>query len=69
MQGPMTFNSTWTSAGDAEVTMGQVSPSKHPWGIVFTILGTVLLDFDADACQSPSRAYMLDVTIPGKGKV
>lgn len=39
---------------------------SHPWGLVFTVIGTVLLDFDADACQSPSRAYMLDVTIPGK---
>jgi len=36
----------------------------HPWGVFFTILGTVLLDFDADACQSPSRAYLLDVTLP-----
>lgn len=36
----------------------------HPWGILFTIIGTVLLDFDADACQSPSRAYLLDVTLP-----
>ncbi|XP_055541477.1 proton-associated sugar transporter A [Wyeomyia smithii] len=42
---------------------GPPRPS-HPWGIFFTILGTVLLDFDADACQSPSRAYLLDVTIP-----
>ncbi|CAB0036072.1 unnamed protein product [Trichogramma brassicae] len=40
-----------------------VQPS-HSWGIFFTILGTVLLDFDADACQSPARAYLLDVTIP-----
>lgn len=40
--------------------------ADHPWGVVFTILGTVLLDFDADACQSPSRAYLLDVTVPGK---
>nr|XP_045588499.1 membrane-associated transporter protein-like isoform X2 [Procambarus clarkii] len=37
---------------------------SHPWGIFFTIVGTMLLDFDADACQSPSRAYLLDVTIP-----
>ncbi|KAL1132241.1 hypothetical protein AAG570_010198 [Ranatra chinensis] len=37
---------------------------SHPWGVLFTILGTVLLDFDADACQSPARAYLLDVTIP-----
>lgn len=38
--------------------------ASHTWGIFFTILGTVLLDFDADACQSPSRAYLLDVTVP-----
>ena len=38
--------------------------SSHKWGIFFTILGTVLLDFDADSCQSPSRAYLLDVTLP-----
>ncbi|XP_063930780.1 proton-associated sugar transporter A [Zophobas morio] len=37
--------------------------NSHPWGILFTVLGTVLLDFDADACQSPARAYLLDVTI------
>ncbi|CAF4815374.1 unnamed protein product [Pieris macdunnoughi] len=36
----------------------------HPWGVFFTIIGTVLLDFDADACQSPARAYLLDVTVP-----
>lgn len=40
----------------------------HSWGIFFTILGTILLDFDADACQSPSRAYLLDVIVPGKLK-
>ena len=39
---------------------------SHPWGVFFTVVGTVLLDFDADACQSPSRAYLLDVTLPGK---
>lgn len=42
------------------------TPNIHPWGIFFTILGTVLLDFDADACQSPARAYLLDVTVTGK---
>lgn len=38
---------------------------SHPWGIFFTVLGTVLLDFDADACQSPARTYLLDVTVTG----
>lgn len=42
----------------------RVNVPPHPWGVFFTILGTVLLDFDADACQSPARAYLLDVTIP-----
>lgn len=44
----------------------QISPANtsHPWGVFFTIIGTVLLDFDADACQSPARAYLLDVTLP-----
>ncbi|XP_062124569.1 LOW QUALITY PROTEIN: proton-associated sugar transporter A [Drosophila sulfurigaster albostrigata] len=41
-----------------------IQKTSHPWGIFFTVLGTVLLDFDADACQSPSRAYLLDVCIP-----
>lgn len=40
----------------------------HPWGVFFTVLGTVLLDFDADACQSPARAYLLDVTVTGGKK-
>lgn len=35
---------------------------SHPWGLAFTILGTVLLDFNADSCQSPARAYLLDIT-------
>lgn len=45
--------------------INQTDGSVHSWGIFFTILGTVLLDFDADACQSPARAYLLDVTIVG----
>lgn len=49
---------------EEDETLTSSTRSPHPWGILFTILGTVLLDFDADACQSPSRAYLLDVTIP-----
>ncbi|XP_055385034.1 proton-associated sugar transporter A [Condylostylus longicornis] len=51
-----------TSASDTKIEI--VPKTSHPWGILFTIIGTVLLDFDADACQSPSRAYLLDVTVP-----
>ena len=47
-----------------QVKVDSIKPPSHSWGIFFTILGTVLLDFDADACQSPARAYLLDVTTP-----
>ena len=63
-------NSTTIGYEDENYSTDADSPPKdlyryHPWGIFFTIIGTVLLDFDADACQSPSRAYLLDVTLPG----
>ena len=51
--------------GDPTVKNDEFDHENHPWGIFFTVLGTVLLDFDADACQSPSRAYLLDVTVSG----
>uniref|UniRef100_A0A1B0CP67 Sucrose transporter n=1 Tax=Lutzomyia longipalpis TaxID=7200 RepID=A0A1B0CP67_LUTLO len=71
-----TANDSWTNTTQINVLPHRSSASNinviesderdnfHPWGIFFTILGTVLLDFDADACQSPSRAYLLDVTLP-----
>lgn len=55
-----------TALGPRSPVLETSESSHHPWGIVFTVLGTVFLDFDADACQSPARAYLLDVTIPGK---
>ncbi|XP_067686645.1 membrane-associated transporter protein-like [Haliotis asinina] len=36
----------------------------HFRGIILTIIGVAMLDFNCDACQSPSRAYLLDVTSP-----
>lgn len=33
------------------------------WAILFTVLGTILLDFNADNCQTPSRAYLLDMCV------
>ncbi|EFX86786.1 hypothetical protein DAPPUDRAFT_207948 [Daphnia pulex] len=61
--GNFLVNST-AVADEADVINEVVDTSSHPWGIFLTVLGTVLLDFDADACQSPSRAYLLDVCIP-----
>ncbi|XP_054637624.1 solute carrier family 45 member 4 [Dunckerocampus dactyliophorus] len=34
---------------------------RQPIGIVLTVLGVVVLDFCADACDGPIRAYLLDV--------
>ncbi|CAF1017497.1 unnamed protein product [Rotaria sordida] len=39
---------------------------SHKYGTTLTILGVLLLDLDCDACQSPSRAYLLDVTNPSQ---
>jgi solute carrier family 45 protein 1/2/4 len=33
----------------------------NPLVILITILGVILLDFNCDACQSPARAYLIDV--------
>ncbi|KAG8200107.1 hypothetical protein JTE90_001960 [Oedothorax gibbosus] len=42
----------------------KTSSEIQPWSIAFTVIGTIFLDFCSDACQSPSRTYMLDVSIP-----
>ncbi|CAL1538399.1 unnamed protein product [Lymnaea stagnalis] len=39
-------------------------PPEHIRGIIFTIFGVAMLDFNCDACQSPCRAYLLDVCVP-----
>lgn len=49
-------NSTTASQGDSHVQL-------PTWGIAFTVTGFVFLDMCCDACQSPSRSYVLDVTV------
>lgn len=36
---------------------------KYKWALLVTVIGIILLDFSADVCQSPARAYILDMTI------
>ncbi|XP_058116673.1 proton-associated sugar transporter A-like [Anopheles ziemanni] len=53
------------SASEIESTPPSTTPSIHyRWTIVFTILGTILLDFCADSTQPPAMAYLLDVSLP-----
>ncbi|XP_058504464.1 solute carrier family 45 member 4 isoform X1 [Solea solea] len=37
------------------------TPNNQTIGIIFTVLGVVVLDFCADAAEGPIRAYLLDV--------
>ncbi|XP_034482943.1 proton-associated sugar transporter A [Drosophila innubila] len=38
--------------------------SNFKYAVILTILGMVLLDFDADTCQTPARTYLLDMCVP-----
>lgn len=40
------------------------TPSNYKYATILTIIGLVLLDFDADTCQTPARTYLLDMCIP-----
>ncbi|XP_070498742.1 membrane-associated transporter protein-like isoform X2 [Chironomus tepperi] len=44
-------------------TNAPLSGSSFYWALCFTVLGTIMLDFSADNCQTPSRAYLLDVCL------
>ena len=35
--------------------------ADHTVGLIITIIGVVMLDYSADSCDSPSKAYMIDV--------
>ncbi|KAL4229126.1 hypothetical protein ACF0H5_012164 [Mactra antiquata] len=39
-------------------------PKRHVIGILLTVLGVAMLDFNCDACQSPCRTYLLDISVP-----
>ena len=62
---PSEDSAQYTDNND-NITEEPIQPRNypHPFSILFTVLGVILLDFSCDACQSPCRAYMLDVTIP-----
>ncbi|XP_050562316.1 proton-associated sugar transporter A [Spodoptera frugiperda] len=61
---PMNRTEAPSVLGPRSSALDKEHSNYHPWGVLFTVLGTVFLDFDADACQSPARAYLLDVTVP-----
>ena len=66
LQLPTRYLNTWnvSSMRNKTDTVRETRHHPHPWSILFTVLGVVLLDFSCDACQSPCRAFMLDVCLP-----
>ena len=54
--------STAESEDEAAATLR--SSCLPTYGIVLTVIGVVLLDCCCDACQSPCRTYLLDVSQP-----
>ncbi|XP_067628885.1 membrane-associated transporter protein [Eurosta solidaginis] len=48
----------------AEAITASALPSHFKFAAILTIVGMVLLDLNADTCQTPARTYMLDVCIP-----
>ncbi|KNC21105.1 hypothetical protein FF38_04337 [Lucilia cuprina] len=70
-----TYNVSATIASNFSIAEGSVaallspeqegpSPSNYKYATILTIIGLVLLDFDADTCQTPARTYLLDMCIP-----
>jgi solute carrier family 45, member 1/2/4 len=47
----------WSTSNGNNFTRG-----PNIYIILLTIIGVILLDFDCDACQSPARAYLIDVS-------
>lgn len=64
----MIQNGSTVSLGRNELSTSPLPPPDKHWlqlrGVILTIIGVVMLDFNCDACQSPARSYLLDVTIP-----
>uniref|UniRef100_A0A182J4A8 Sucrose transporter n=1 Tax=Anopheles atroparvus TaxID=41427 RepID=A0A182J4A8_ANOAO len=62
------INNTVTSNGGSEWLQASATTNSgvahYRYAIVFTILGTIMLDFCADTSQAPSMAYLLDVSLP-----
>ncbi|KAH8302945.1 hypothetical protein KR044_012389 [Drosophila immigrans] len=59
------YNHTTTVGLDSLPTDNAgASPANFKFAAILTILGMVLLDFDADTCQTPARTYLLDMCVP-----
>ncbi|VVC96308.1 unnamed protein product [Leptidea sinapis] len=60
---PMNRTMVPPSLGPRSAALDKPGSNKHPWGVLFTVLGTILLDFDADACQKDHARGLSTFTI------
>ncbi|EDV50579.1 proton-associated sugar transporter A [Drosophila erecta] len=63
------LNFTSSSEGSVAALVSSQTPTgpsafDFKYAVILTILGMVLLDFDADTCQTPARTYLLDMCVP-----
>ncbi|XP_037950169.1 proton-associated sugar transporter A [Teleopsis dalmanni] len=62
------LNLNYTSdAGSVAALIADTEPpsaGNFKYAAILTIIGMVLLDFDADTCQTPARTYLLDMCTP-----
>lgn len=68
---PQTNETSWSNGSETVAALLAAEPEAETtwtgnfkYAAILTILGMVLLDFDADTCQTPARTYLLDMCVP-----
>lgn len=66
-----TNETSWSNGSETVAALLAAEPEAETtwtgnfkYAAILTILGMVLLDFDADTCQTPARTYLLDMCVP-----
>lgn len=67
----LTNDTNWSNGSETVAALLGAEPEAETtwtgnfkYAAILTILGMVLLDFDADTCQTPARTYLLDMCVP-----
>lgn len=63
---PSDVDAKYITSHLGKMRVSETTVDVNMWAAVITIIGVILLDFDADTCQTPARAYLLDVSVPNE---
>lgn len=66
LEGNESMKSTANQTALDHFSNPKMSAHFHKWTAIITTIGLIFLDFSADSCQTPARAYLLDICISGK---